>query len=96
MPKLTINQVVAANIIDSLLRWDVSSKSDPEAKYWADQILSRHITEHASYIETNDRECLILVKSYVEQLYEIFKKAKEDWETDGKWSEEFLENCKYE
>lgn len=94
--KLTINQIVAANIIDSLLRWDAYSKSDPEQKHWADKVLQRHIVEHSEYIETKDRDRLVLVKSYVEQLYEIFKKAKEDWETDGKWSEEFLENCKYE
>lgn len=98
--KLTIIQSVAANIIDQLLHQDVTRKEglgDDEGKYWADRLLQRHVTEHAEYIDTGDREKLVLVKEYTYQLYDIFKRAKEDWDLkDGRWSEEFLENCKYE
>ena len=76
MPKLTKNQVVACNIIDGMLRWMAESSEDSGA----DETLMVFITQHGEYKQTKDRECLTVAKDYIWQLYEIFRKAKEDWE----------------
>lgn len=76
MPKLTKNQIVACNIVDSLLRWQAESSEDSGA----DETLMFFIAQHGEYIQTKDRECLTVAKDYIWQLYEIFRKAKEDWE----------------
>lgn len=76
MPKLTRNQVVACNIVDSLLRWLAESSEDSGA----DGELMLFIAQHGEYIQSKDRECLTVAKDYIEQLYEIFRKAKEDWD----------------
>ena len=76
MPKLTKNQITACNIIDSMLRGTVESSEDPNA----DDALALFVAQHGEYKQTKDRECLTVARNYTEQLYEIFKKAKEDWE----------------
>ena len=86
MPKLTKNQVVACNIIDSMLRWMSESSEDPNAQ----EALILFVAQHGEYRQTKDRECLTVAKDYIDQLYEIFRKAKEDWELID------LEDCKYE
>ena len=76
MPKLTKNQAVACNIIDSMLRWMAENSEDSGA----DEALMVFIAQHGEYKQTKDRECLTVAKDYIWQLYEIFRKAKEDWE----------------
>lgn len=73
--KLTKNQVVACNIIDSMLHWMTENKQDSGA----DEALMLFIAQHAEYKQTKDRECLTVAKDYIWQLYEIFKLAKEEW-----------------
>ena len=72
--KLTKNQIVACNVVDGILRWH--SQNDIEG---ADHILAAHVMQHSEYVETGDRECLHIAKNYINQLYEIFRKAKEEW-----------------
>lgn len=62
--KLTKKQVVACNVIDSLLRWMAESEQDSGA----DEALMLFIAQHAEYKQTKDRECLTVAKDYIWQL----------------------------
>ena len=71
--KLTTNQIIACNIIDELIRAKVQSKDDIILKLKASE-------EFNNYCKSNDRNDLTIMKDWTEQLYEIFRKAQEDWE----------------
>lgn len=73
--KLTTNQIIACNIIDELIKANASKKQSTN-----DIILQLKVNEEFdNYCESNDRNDLTIMKDWTKQLYEIFKKAQEDW-----------------
>lgn len=73
--KLTNNQIIACNVIDELIKARASNTQEKK-----DIILQLKANEEfGNYCESNDRNDLTIMKDWTKQLYEIFKKAQEDW-----------------
>ena len=74
--KLTTNQIIACNIIDELIRANVSNKQSKD-----DIILQLKANEEFNnYCKSNDRNDLTIMKDWTKQLCDIFNKAQEDWD----------------
>lgn len=75
MNKLTNSQVAALNIINDCLHQKWQQRNSEDARDVACTIAR----QYATYKETHDRNDIPVLKEHIEQLYEIFKKAKEEW-----------------
>jgi hypothetical protein len=76
--KLTTNQIIACNIIDELIKartHGLQSKDNIILQLKANE-------EFNNYCKSNDRNDLTIMKDWTKQLYEIFKKAQEDWNNE--------------